>query len=599
MSHIWKVGFALWFAVAGFAPAQAVAGSTPALALRLVTPAGYLPGLPLLARVELRHADGSMAREVWDAEAALSTATPGVTLSTNRVLLYNGMGSILVTPGGSNDFSLTATVGPLSATRAIQSLGSAVVTSVGGALPAGSNFWSGVVRVTNDVTVPAGASLTIAAGAWVIINGVSSGTAANDLLVSGTINSLGTEAQPVTITCANAGLRWGQIRHNTAQPSLYRHTIITLAGRAPGEGHTGQAPVLRPTASTITFDGCSITDHATAAGTPGKIMQSASGSTITMTNCLLARARMGPEISGTALQFLDSYIIDMRGPDDADGIYLHGQGAGQTIRFSGAVVAGGDDDGIDTLGSTITVEDSVVRGWKFPGDDSKGISVFGGEARLWRCLLVDNTIGISGKAGTGESLRIRMDRCTILGNSYGVALTNKSGTTPVPDYRITNCVIRAPVAVFTSYPVSIANDFHFDYCNLSAPWSINGAGNFTDDPQFVDAAVNDFRLAYFSPCIDTGDPASPLNPDGSRVDVGYHTFCPPPPVLSEPRRLPDGSFEFILSAYTNRNYVVEVSTNCRAWRTLTTVTQTNAYWLFNDASATNDHQRYFKARLAP
>ena len=41
--------------------------------------------------------------------------------------------------------------------------------------------------------------------------------------------------------------------HDNAQPSLYRHTMITRAGRSTGEGHTGQTPVIRPNNSTITF----------------------------------------------------------------------------------------------------------------------------------------------------------------------------------------------------------------------------------------------------------------------------------------------------------------------------------------------------------
>ena len=90
-----------------------------------------------------------------------------------------------------------------------------------------------------DVTVPAGMLLTIESNTWVILEGVTAGTTAADLLVNGTIQSLGTEQHPVTITCAstNPAARWGQIRHNNAQPSLYRFTSINRAGRGTGEGH--------------------------------------------------------------------------------------------------------------------------------------------------------------------------------------------------------------------------------------------------------------------------------------------------------------------------------------------------------------------------
>ena len=63
--------------------------------VKVLTQHGYLPGIPVLVRVELRNAAGP-ERELWNADATLSADDPGVTLSTNRVLLRNGLGSALV-----------------------------------------------------------------------------------------------------------------------------------------------------------------------------------------------------------------------------------------------------------------------------------------------------------------------------------------------------------------------------------------------------------------------------------------------------------------------------------------------------------------------
>jgi hypothetical protein len=41
---------------------------------------------------------------------------------------------------------------------------------------------------------------------------------------------------------------------------------------------------------------------------------------------------------------------------------------------------------------------------------------------------------------------------------------------------------------------------------------------------FVNAAANDYHLAAASPAINTGDPASPLDPDGTRADMGFFPF---------------------------------------------------------------------------
>ncbi len=112
--------------------------------LKLLTQKGYLPGVPVLVRVEVRNASGP-ERDLWDASAVLSVEQPGVTLSTNRVTLRNGLGSALVAFRDGGDFNLTATVANLQATRALVSLTNVAVTNVGGPL-AGSNVWSGVIR---------------------------------------------------------------------------------------------------------------------------------------------------------------------------------------------------------------------------------------------------------------------------------------------------------------------------------------------------------------------------------------------------------------------------------------------------------------------
>ena len=61
--------------------------------------------------------------------------------------------------------------------------------------------------------------------------------------------------------------------------------------------------------------------------------------------------------------------------------------------------------------------------------------------------------------------------------------------------------------------------------------------NLAGDPGVWDASGGDFHLRPGSPCIDAGDPASPLDPDGSRADVGAiaydATYAPGPTVYCE------------------------------------------------------------------
>lgn len=60
-----------------------------------------------------------------------------------------------------------------------------------------------------------------------------------------------------------------------------------------------------------------------------------------------------------------------------------------------------------------------------------------------------------------------------------------------------------------------------------------GTGCITNNPLFRDSAAGDFELSWTgypvtnqtkSPCIDTGDPAYALDPDGTRADMGAYPF---------------------------------------------------------------------------
>ncbi len=500
-------------------------GASPAT-LKLSAPHGYLPQVPMLVRVEALTADGERDLTLWDAEANLSVDAPSVTLSTNRVVLRNGMGSALVVFSDGGDFTLNASMDTLTASRPVVSLTNVAVTRIGGVLPSVNTSWSGVVRVTNTVTVPSGYTLTIASNTIVMINGVASGTTGAGLVINGAVQSLGTEDYPITITSSDRTLRWGQIRHNNAQPSLYRHTSIIWGGRAPGEGHTGQAPVLRPSNSRLVFENCNLTDYAettrgaTGYGTPGKVMQG-SGSDVTFNNCILGRARMGPEIAGTALLVTNSLIADMYGPDDGDGIYIHAQSGGQQCQLIDSVIGNGDDDGIDTLDSSVVVERCIIRSWNNLFEDAKGISVFNGLTQVRQSLIVDCTVGISTKTtSSSTSARVGLDRCTMWGNGTNLLAQYKppGAVGFTIDYRITNCILWS-AAVASDFALT---NYSIGYSDLPSAWT--GTGNISADPLLANPSGHDYRLVANSPCINSGDPASPLDPDGSTADMGAMAF---------------------------------------------------------------------------
>ncbi len=60
------------------------------------------------------------------------------------------------------------------------------------------------------------------------------------------------------------------------------------------------------------------------------------------------------------------------------------------------------------------------------------------------------------------------------------------------------------------------------YSDIQGQWI--GLGNINSDPLFVDSGNGDYHLQSISPCINTGDPSSPLDPDGTRADMGAYYF---------------------------------------------------------------------------
>ncbi len=496
----------------------------PGPGVRLLVRDSYLPGIPFLVRVEVLDGEGAVDRTLWDAVATLSvTGNPGIRLSANRVTLYNGLGSAFVTVSGSGDFTLTAEVNGALASATLTDWSGRPAKTVSGRLRQ-SETWSGIVHVTGgDFMIPDGLTLTLDPGALILIDGVPTGDGGADIDVGGAIRSLGTAASPVTITAYTPGRNWGELHFVDAEPSAFQYTNISGGGHSPRVGHSNSGPTIRASNSTLAFENASLTD------TAGKLMDTTSGCNLTFRRCLFARSVMGPETSGTALLFEDSWITEMYGADDGDGIYIHGQQAGQLCTLTRGVAANINDDGIDTLNSDVTMEDFIVRDCK-----DKGVSVYGGEVSINRCLIVENNTApedptvatIATKTVNGAMAFVNIDRTTIVTSKIpgyrdmGIQSHNKYGVTSgVIVYNVTNSIIDAtdPVDVQAPY---LESDIHISYSNVfGEPWP--GTGNLNTDPLFVDPANHDYRLQATSPCIDAGDPAAEPDPDQTIADQGY------------------------------------------------------------------------------
>jgi hypothetical protein len=202
-----------------------------------------------------------------------------------------------------------------------------------------------------------------------------------------------------------------------------------------------------------------------------------------------------------------------------DGFTLTG-GSGYLVS-SGTEHAGG---GIYVTGSATspTILNNIMRNNDLSVTRSKGaaICIFSGGTPLIRHnLMIGNKATFGGAVyNTGTGSRPTLDRNTIVGNSgdagavYGCT---RSATT------ITNSILWGngsnpiKIGLCKGPPLMTVR-----YCDVEG--GASGIGNIALDPQFVNAGAGDYQLRLTSPCVDSGDPASGKDPDGTRADMGAY-----------------------------------------------------------------------------
>lgn len=126
------------------------------------------------------------------------------------------------------------------------------------------------------------------------------------------------------------------------------------------------------------------------------------------------------------------------------------------------------------------------------------------------CIVIGNGHG----TGARTDYDLAIEACTITGHEIGAQSAYVNFI-----YGRNNIVFGNSV-----YDVDIANADFSQYCCYGTGFFWSTVGLVTSDPMLRDPAGHDFHLLAGSPCIDAGDPAWPLDPDGSRADIGALAF---------------------------------------------------------------------------
>ncbi|TKJ41069.1 hypothetical protein CEE37_05225 [candidate division LCP-89 bacterium B3_LCP] len=200
-----------------------------------------------------------------------------------------------------------------------------------------------------------------------------------------------------------------------------------------------------------------------------------------------------------------------------------------------------DEESGDVIIERCNISDNVTDG------TGGGILLCSGGSRITDCLISGNSAADAGGISTSGS-NLRIDKCTIVDNyaeetAGGIFLISSWPTDTISNSIIADNQGEGGIYYYDNdipRGYFIFNDFHnnpggnfvgpqplgfeiINYVNANGD-SCDRFSNIFLDPLFVDPAAADFHLQAGSPCIDAGNPASPLDPDRTVADIGVFYF---------------------------------------------------------------------------
>jgi len=180
-----------------------------------------------------------------------------------------------------------------------------------------------------------------------------------------------------------------------------------------------------------------------------------------------------------------------------------------------------NDDGVDFNNcKNLSIENNIIYNC-----DDNGISI--GNENNGPCenilighnLVANCSFGVTVKDGSNAII----DGNTFYHVGTGFKLWEKNAGLGGGSVVMKNTIISATTNQVLDVDPLSQIQISYSLCDTE---NLEGTGNIFSDPLFVSPADSNFRLQPTSPCINTGDPGSPLNPDGTRSDIGafYYNF---------------------------------------------------------------------------
>ncbi|MBN1809600.1 MAG: IPT/TIG domain-containing protein [Planctomycetes bacterium] len=145
---------------------------------------------------------------------------------------------------------------------------------------------------------------------------------------------------------------------------------------------------------------------------------------------------------------------------------------------------------------------------------------------LVNCVFADNTSSTQGAsilcyaAFVDKKARPYIRNCIITGANANGYWGNNNSARPVFQY---NCFYNNVLNHMNVAGLTYNTEWQVNTGYYSTPPLVQGVWNIVQDPGFLDAGVNNYRLAADSACIDAGDPDAAYNDtDASTNDMGAY-----------------------------------------------------------------------------
>ena len=451
-------------------------------------------GCPAFGTVSARRlSDGS------NVPITITTFDSHISLPADSIRFYSGVGSVSFTldqgaafPAG--DIEVRVDFDGVYATKLVTVESAPTFRSLSGTLSGAGLTWGPDenIRITGNVTVPGGTTLSILPGTLVMVNTTGSLNNGTLITVNGTVQAIGTEDRPIHFfsergpaamsltqsgSASNAN-SWQGIFHEGTGSSRYEWVILTGAGNGQVISHP-RPPILR-----FNSGHSFVMDHSTLVDNNGMALAGPGTGRYTLRNTLVSRCGIGAEFNGNGHTLLieDSWWSSCGWapePANLDGDLMHidGSASNQTIRRS--IFADGGDDGIDHSGSTYTAENIIIYGIL-----DKAVSMTGGFGNFRNTLIYGSGTGIRGSASC--------ENCTI--------------------------AVGAPIASPNSVQESIIWSSSLNTCSSNIDYTIVGNptdlgcgdGNLSQNPLYSSTAQCDYTPA-------AGSPAYGAGPAGERI----------------------------------------------------------------------------------